>query len=182
MRAGESRACSRKRAIVWSLWIGLVSVAALTTGQQTRAQNAVEVKPSPQQSEWQDLEFGVTVPVGLNTFLNQEWGDGSADPKVFGPAQLVPDQWVAKHDDGFRLWRTGQTRRSTGLFRSRLSACGSVILSSAGHAGQARMREFQLFAIDANHSARGHSVSEGGAASGSDANFSFGAGPILNLS
>lgn len=88
-----------------------------------RAQNAVDLKPSPQQVEWQDLEMGAIIHFGPNTFLNQEWGDGTADPKVFNPTQLDPEQWmrvlraagvkyvvfVAKHHDGFCLWPTSQT-------------------------------------------------------------------------
>ena len=87
------------------------------------AQNAVDVKPSPQQVEWQDLEMGAIIHFGPNTFLNQEWGDGTADPKVFNPTQFDPEQWmralqaagvkyvvfVAKHHDGFCLWPTSQT-------------------------------------------------------------------------
>lgn len=87
------------------------------------SQNFSEVKPSPQQVAWQDLEFGVIVHFGTNTFLDREWGDGTADPKVFNPSQADPEQWVraakeagakyivlvAKHHDGFCLWPTNQT-------------------------------------------------------------------------
>jgi alpha-L-fucosidase len=87
------------------------------------AQNAVDLKPSPQQVEWQDLEMGAIIHFGPNTFLNQEWGDGTADPQVFNPTQFDPEQWmralqaagvkyvvfVAKHHDGFCLWPTSQT-------------------------------------------------------------------------
>jgi alpha-L-fucosidase len=87
------------------------------------AQNAVDFKPSPQQVEWQDLEMGAIIHFGPNTFLNQEWGDGTADPKIFNPMQFDPEQWmralqaagvkyvvfVAKHHDGFCLWPTSQT-------------------------------------------------------------------------
>ncbi|HEV2399443.1 MAG TPA: alpha-L-fucosidase [Candidatus Sulfotelmatobacter sp.] len=87
------------------------------------AQNAVDLKPSPQQVAWQDLEMGAIIHFGPNTFLDQEWGDGSADPKVFNPTQFDPEQWmralraagiryvifVAKHHDGFCLWPTSQT-------------------------------------------------------------------------
>ena len=91
-----------------------------------RAENFAEVKPSPQQVEWQDLEFGVLIHFGTNTFLDREWGDGTADPKVFNPTQLDAEQWmraiqaagakyvvlVAKHHDGFCLWPTEQTAYS----------------------------------------------------------------------
>ncbi len=91
-----------------------------------RAQSFPDVKPAPQQVVWQDLEFGVIIHFSTNTFLDQEWGDGSADPKVFQPTEFNPDQWmqairdsgakyvvfVAKHHDGFCLWPTGQTAYS----------------------------------------------------------------------
>ena len=92
----------------------------------SQAQNLVDVKPSPQQLEWQDLEFGVIIHFGPNTFLDQEWGDGTASPATFNPAQFDPEQWmkaiqaagaryvvmVAKHHDGFCLWPTKQTEYS----------------------------------------------------------------------
>lgn len=100
-----------------------VLVAALAIVNYAAAQNFVDVKPSPQQSEWQDLEFGVIIHFGTNTFLDREWGDGKAAPQVFAPAEFDPDQWmraikaagvkyvilVAKHHDGFCLWPTQQT-------------------------------------------------------------------------
>ncbi|GHH57062.1 alpha-L-fucosidase [[Pseudomonas] boreopolis] len=90
------------------------------------AQNFAEVKPSPQQVAWQDLEFGVIVHFNPNTWLDQEWGDGTASPKVFNPTQVNPGQWaravkaagakylilVAKHHDGFALWPTAQSEYS----------------------------------------------------------------------
>lgn len=90
------------------------------------AQNFVDVKPSPAQVQWQDLEVGVIFHFGTNTFLNREWGDGTASPSVFNPAHVDTDQWmeaakaagakyavlVAKHHDGFALWPTEQTNYS----------------------------------------------------------------------
>lgn len=101
-------------------------LAALLSVSAIHAQNAVDLKPSPQQVAWQDLEFGVIIHFSTNTFLNQEWGDGTADPKVFNPTNFDPDQWmkairdsgakyvvlVAKHHDGFCLWPTEQTNYS----------------------------------------------------------------------
>ncbi len=82
-----------------------------------------EIKPAPYQVSWQDLEFGVIVHFSTNTFLDREWGDGTASPSTFNPTDFDPDQWmkairdagakyvvlVAKHHDGFCLWPTEQT-------------------------------------------------------------------------
>lgn len=87
------------------------------------AQNFGDVKPSPQQVEWQDMEFGAIIHFSTNTFLDHEWGDGKAVPAVFNPTEFDAEQWmraiqaagaryvvlVAKHHDGFCLWPTEQT-------------------------------------------------------------------------
>src|SRR6266702_655831 len=106
---------------------GVLGASLLCTGQTSAfAQNAVDLKPTPQQSAWQDLEFGVIIHFGTNTFLDREWGDGTADPKIFAPTNFDPEQWmravkasgakyvvfVAKHHDGFCLWPTQQTTYS----------------------------------------------------------------------
>jgi alpha-L-fucosidase len=106
-----------------TLWLAL---ALLPTMPHLTAQSFPDIKPAPQQVAWQDLEFGVIIHFSTNTFLNQEWGDGTADPSVFNPSDFNPDQWmqairdsgakyvvlVAKHHDGFCLWPTGQTAYS----------------------------------------------------------------------
>jgi len=98
-------------------------LAILAGSAAVAAQNFVDVKPAPQQVEWQDLEIGAILHFGPNTFQDREWGDGTADPKVFNPTQFDPEQWmrtikaagakyvvmVAKHHDGFCLWPTQQT-------------------------------------------------------------------------
>jgi len=90
------------------------------------AQNFSDVKPSPQQVEWQDLELGVIIHFGPNTFQDREWGDGTADPRIFDPRDFDAEQWmhaikaagaryvvfVAKHHDGFCLWPSDQTNYS----------------------------------------------------------------------
>ncbi len=104
----------------------LAIFTCLITASLGIPQNFVEVKPSPQQVAWQDLEFGVIIHFGPNTFMDREWGDGTADPSVFNPTAFDPEQWmraikaagakyvvmVAKHHDGFCLWPTEQTNYS----------------------------------------------------------------------
>jgi alpha-L-fucosidase len=93
---------------------------------QSYPQNFVDVKPSPQQAEWQDMEIGVIIHFGLNTFTDKEWGDGTVDPKVFNPPQVDAEQWVlaakaagakylvlvTKHHDGFCLFPNRRTKYS----------------------------------------------------------------------
>ena len=100
-----------------------MALACLAPLSSSVAQNFVDIKPSPAQVEWQDLEIGVIFHFGTNTFLNREWGDGTASPSVFHPTHVDTDQWmeaakaggaryavlVAKHHDGFALWPSKQT-------------------------------------------------------------------------
>ena len=85
--------------------------------------SAGDIRPAPYQVAWQDLEFGVIIHFSTNTFLDREWGDGTASPSTFNPSSFDPEQWmkairdsgaryvvlVAKHHDGFCLWPTEQT-------------------------------------------------------------------------
>ncbi|MDR0799601.1 MAG: alpha-L-fucosidase [Dysgonamonadaceae bacterium] len=76
--------------------------------------------PSPQQVEWQKMEYYMFVHFGPNTFTESEWGTGLEDPNVFNPTNLDCRQWArtakaagmkaiiltVKHHDGFCLWPT----------------------------------------------------------------------------
>ena len=68
------------------------------------------------------LKYGMFIHYGINTFVNQEWTDGSYPPSAYNPnvETLDPDSWVkaaweggmnyivliTKHHDGFALWNT----------------------------------------------------------------------------
>lgn len=66
------------------------------------------------------LGVGAFIHFSINTFLNVEWSDGSADKNVFSPTSLDCSQWArsiksmggrfaiftTKHHDGFCTWRT----------------------------------------------------------------------------
>ena len=108
----------------YAFTFGMLLMLSVTT---TPAQDSTgDIRPAPYQVAWQDLEFGVIIHFSTNTFLNQEWGDGTANPSVFNPSQFDPEQWmkairdsgakyvvlVAKHHDGFCLWPTDQTTYS----------------------------------------------------------------------
>ncbi len=101
----------------------VILASCMVPSEAAQGQNFTDIKPSPQQIAWQDLEFGVIIHFGPNTFLDQEWGDGKASPQVFNPTEFDPEQWmraiqaagaryvvfVAKHHDGFCLWPATQT-------------------------------------------------------------------------
>lgn len=79
--------------------------------------------PSKHQLIWQDMEMGMFVHFGMNTFCDQEWGEGGDSALLFHPEQLDARQWArearqagmnyliltAKHHDGFCLWPSAQT-------------------------------------------------------------------------
>jgi alpha-L-fucosidase len=82
--------------------------------------------PTVQQAVWQRLETTLFVHFGVNTFTDQEWGDGKESPLLFDPKKLDATQWAraaksggfklmmltAKHHDGFCLFPSRFTEHS----------------------------------------------------------------------
>jgi alpha-L-fucosidase len=102
------------------------SQAAEDLGRKALICQAANVRPSPQQWAWQQLEFIGFIHYTVNAFTDREWGDGTEDPAIFNPTALDVGQWVktckeagmklivltAKHHDGFCLWPTKTTEHS----------------------------------------------------------------------
>lgn len=90
---------------------------------EERVDIASRVVPSPKQLAWQQMEFTAFLHFGINTFTDNEWGNGTDSPELFNPSALDCEQWVrtlkeagfrmailtAKHHDGFCLWQTTTT-------------------------------------------------------------------------
>ena len=84
------------------------------------------LRPTRRQLAWQEVELIAFIHFGMNTFTDQEWGDGTEDPSLFNPTELAARQWVqvckdagieqiiitAKHHDGFCLWPSDYTEHS----------------------------------------------------------------------
>lgn len=95
-------------------------------GWRTAAADGIVQTPALQPNIYQvrkaQLKYGMFIHYGINTFLGQEWSDGSADPSNYNPDLLTldPDSWVktayeggmnfiilvTKHHDGFAIWNT----------------------------------------------------------------------------
>jgi alpha-L-fucosidase len=103
------------------------TVASSWLGQRGAiGQQASRPRPSAPQLAWQRDELALFLHVGINTFTNREWGDGTERPALFNPTSLDVRQWsrtardagfkamilTAKHHDGFCLWPTRTTKHS----------------------------------------------------------------------
>lgn len=79
--------------------------------------------PSHAQREQINRKYGMFIHFGINTFLDEEWTDGSKPASAYCPTQIDAEQWVrtakeagmkyiiliTKHHDGFCLWDSKYT-------------------------------------------------------------------------
>lgn len=82
--------------------------------------------PNHRHMEWYNRGKTAFIHFGMNTFTNQEWGDGTENPELFNPTELDCEQWMSvlkeagftaailtvKHHDGFCLWPSKYTGHS----------------------------------------------------------------------
>lgn len=90
------------------------------------ANNPVKPGPTPGQQAMIDRKYGMFLHFGMNTYLNEEWSDGSAPASTYAPPADIAEraaEWVAnakragmrsivlttKHHDGFCLWDSEYT-------------------------------------------------------------------------
>ena len=88
--------------------------------------SAFGATPNERQLEHYKIGKKAFFHFGVNTFTDNEWGDGSELEKIFDPTELDTDQWIrvikdagfklaiitAKHHDGFCLWPSKYTEHS----------------------------------------------------------------------
>jgi alpha-L-fucosidase len=114
----------RRRMVFHTGW--LVLAVVLGCGSEPEDIPPNDVVPTPQQVQYQEMEFVGFVHFTVNTFTDKEWGFGDEEPSVFHPTQFDADQWAsvaaeagmkeliltAKHHDGFTLWPSQYTEHS----------------------------------------------------------------------
>ena len=112
------------RGIVFVL-LGLICLSHLSC-QLLSVPSSCGAIPNEQQMKWQEMEYYAFIHFSINTYTDQEWGDGGNKPALFNPTDLDCRQWArickqagmkgiiltAKHHDGFCLWPSEYTEYS----------------------------------------------------------------------
>jgi alpha-L-fucosidase len=103
-----------------------------------------KAEPTEAQRKWMDLNFGMFVHFGINTYYDTEWSDGTLDPVKFNPTELDTDQWcrvakeagmkyivlITKHHDGFCLWPSKYTDYSVKVSPYKGDLLGELVKSA----------------------------------------------------
>ena len=112
------------RKIIWGIMFSSLLIG--TSYAQTLAPKPFGPVPNENQMKWQEMEYYSFLHFSLNTFTDQEWGNGDEDVKLFNPKDLDCHQWarvckeagmkgiimVVKHHCGFCLWPSKYTEFS----------------------------------------------------------------------
>jgi alpha-L-fucosidase len=115
-----------KKKRVAFLFFPMCCIFLITCGQEPRNIAPNSVVPTPNQVEYQKMEFIGFIHFAVNTFMDKEWGYGDESPTIFNPRDFDADQWArvakeagmkeliltAKHHDGFCLWPSEYTEHS----------------------------------------------------------------------
>ena len=102
---------------------GAMVMAAASVGGQPPTPSPSLARPTRQQVAWHDLELGMFVHMGPQTWQDSESDRMTTEPSAMNPAKLDTDQWVrtaeamgakyivfvAKHEGGFCWWQTETT-------------------------------------------------------------------------
>ena len=101
--------------VLFAFWLMFFVAVSCNDVQEIAPFGAV---PTPQQVEWQKMEYNMFMHFGPNTFTGVEWGSGKEKEEIFNPTAMDCAQWTqiakaagmkgviitAKHHDGFCLW------------------------------------------------------------------------------
>lgn len=104
----------------------------------------LSVEPTLAQQKWMALKDGMFIHIGINTYYDTEWSDGTLDPVKFNPTNLDTDQWcrvakesgmkyiviVTKHHDGFCNWPSKHTSYSVKATPFKKDILSAVVNSS----------------------------------------------------
>jgi len=113
-----------KRCFFYAILFSICSIS--TSYAQIKALHPYGPVPSENQMRWQEMEYYAFLHFSMNTFTDQEWGDGAENVSLFNPVDLDCRQWarvckeagmkgiimVAKHHCGFCMWPTKYTEFS----------------------------------------------------------------------
>ncbi len=111
---------------IFNISVALFCLLLISCKQEPKDIAPNPVIPTPNQVEYQKMEFIGFIHFTVNTFTDKEWGYGDESLEIFNPADFDANQWArvaknagmkqliltAKHHDGFCLWPSKYTEHS----------------------------------------------------------------------
>ncbi len=83
--------------LIASAMIVVTNCSSVKTSEQTAAEPSRPLaKPTPQQAAWQDMEIGIFIHFGLETWQDKESDDETSmkNLRLFNPPDVDVEQWV----------------------------------------------------------------------------------------